>query len=507
MSDYELSKDYEYSYELPAMTDGFAIEQSLDESGKKEIVIALWPFGNEEDVARQKGKIESVSLKKAMNTSLLFAALFAVFSILANHYLFGRLTLLIVPFLLGIPGLCAYLILRDAAYIRIYKWGLKFEWVLAGKVVKEQQLYWKLLRSVELVTDHADFFGRTKPIVRFATRDGVDFDIKLENIPGKEVWLLFLKAAREWGSSAGITIDERILSSFSEHEKEESYTELWLEALTAAPERSRLQPLEEGAYLDVGKYQILRQIAAGGQGIAYLAKPTDPRSEEVVLKEYILPVYVDVKARRYALDRFTSETTMLKSLNHPNIVKLVDFFVEDQRAYIVEEYVKGNSLRKLVENSGAMAQATVIDLALVMCDILAYLHGCSPPVVHRDFTPDNLIVDSRGRMKVIDFTVAQRGEPSAVSMVVGKQAYLPPEQFRGKATTQSDIYAFGGTLYFLLVGEDPLPLSQSRPKLIRPEIDPYLDRLVTDCTALETQQRFLRIEDVKNSLESLKRRN
>src|SRR5581483_12186920 len=107
---------------------------------------------------------------------------------------------------------------------------------------------------------------------------------------------------------------------------------------------------------------------------------------------------------------------------------------------------------------GQFTQTRVLELATQMCDILAHLHGQSPPVLHRDFTPENLILDVDGNLRLIDFNVAQQMESTATRTVVGKHSYIPPEQFRGKATTQSDIYAMGASIFYLLTGTEPEPI-------------------------------------------------
>src|SRR5262249_52870654 len=101
-----------------------------------------------------------------------------------------------------------------------------------------------------------------------------------------------------------------------------SYTELWMKALSAPPKRERLKPLAENSFLREGKYQIMGALGVGGQGTAYLAQDISSGST-VVLKEFILPVYVDIAVRKQALDKFEREAKILKQLDHPQIVKLI----------------------------------------------------------------------------------------------------------------------------------------------------------------------------------------
>jgi len=323
--------------------------------------------------------------------------------------------------------------------------------------------------------------------------------------------------------------------------QDHSYTELWLKALSAPPKRERLTPLPEGASLQDGRYLVRGQLGVGGQGTAYLAvdlmpdktsvaaslsvdKAANPRSREelaslapvaggsteaggsgnseavVVLKESILPVYVDINVRRQALERFQNEAAMLRNLDHPQIVRMMDFFVEDHRSYLVLEHIDGVSLRQLVQLEGAQTNERVKELAIQMCEILSYLHSLVPPVVHRDFTPDNLILCSDGRLKLVDFNVAQQTESTTTGTVVGKHAYIPPEQFRGKPTCQSDIYALGATLDYLLIGSDPEPISTSHPIIICDSVSPQLDAIVARATEIDSRSRYTSVACLKEDL-------
>lgn len=209
--------------------------------------------------------------------------------------------------------------------------------------------------------------------------------------------------------------------------------------------------------------------------------------------------------RRKALEHFENEASMLQNLSSPLIVKLIDFFLEDHRGYLVLEYIDGDNLRVNVAKNGAIAERKVIQYGLAMCEVLAYLHHQSPPIIHRDFTPDNLILSSTDNIKLIDFMVAQQNTDTSTGTVVGKHAYLPPEQFRGKATLQSDIFALGCTLYFLLTGEDPEPLTTSNPILINDTVSGGMDSIVAKATALDPAQRYFHVEDLRDELLKLNR--
>jgi len=287
---------------------------------------------------------------------------------------------------------------------------------------------------------------------------------------------------------------------------EPSYTSLWLSVLQNSRARVKSSVLEAGAKLQEGSYVIVSKLGVGGQGTVYLANayvPEEPYAR-VALKEFILPAHAGEEAvRRVALE-VEREASLLSRLKHPQIVRMIDSFVEDWRIYLVQEYLEGNSLQNVVARDGHLDITPAIQFGIQMCDVLDYLHTQSPPVVHRDFTPPNLMLCMDGKLRLIDFNVAFQAEFNSGKTIVGKRNYIPPEQFRGQACAASDIYALGGTLYFILTGRDPEPLSQSLPAKARPEIDQVLNQIVAKATALEAQERYATVKELAQDLERLK---
>jgi len=305
-------------------------------------------------------------------------------------------------------------------------------------------------------------------------------------------------------------IEERVPNCPIEHEavqsllpqSDRSYTELWLQSLTQAPERSTLDPLEPGQVVGESRYEVLHSLGVGGQGTAYLCRDLKTSDNKlVVLKETLLPVFVDPIVRRKALEGFEREAKLLQSLEHSGIVQLLDFFVEDHRAYLVLEHLSGSNMREHVLKDGPVTEAELQHYASQMCVILKFLHERG--VVHRDFSPENLIVDASDRIKLIDFNVAQQTQGGSQGAIVGKPAYMPPEQFRGKATGQSDIYALGATLFFLLTGHDPEAITQSSVVALNSNVSPGLNQIIKRCTALQLNHRYLSADEIAADLDDL----
>ncbi len=283
-----------------------------------------------------------------------------------------------------------------------------------------------------------------------------------------------------------------------------SYTKLWMDSFSTASSRRFEGSLPDGHHLRNEEYEILSFLGAGGQASVYLAKSQSEQfATTVVLKEFILPAHAGADVSQRSLANIQREFDLMQKLEHENIVRYHDLFVEDHRAYLVLEHVDGPSLRALVDEGGALPEAKVLELAESMARILQHLHKENPCIIHRDFTPENLILGNDGTLKLIDFNVAQELETEATRTIVGKHSYLPPEQFRGKATPQSDIYAFGASLYFMLTGIEPEPITCSHPILHNDAITGACDELVSDSTALELDVRIQCASELIERVQSL----
>jgi tRNA A-37 threonylcarbamoyl transferase component Bud32 len=267
-----------------------------------------------------------------------------------------------------------------------------------------------------------------------------------------------------------------------------SYTELWAQDLEMRHGSTHFAPLLTGSSSGNGRYKILSELGTGGLSAIYLAEEQGA-FRKVILKESVLPLDMAENTKSKAREMFRREASILMKLSHPQVAKMFDQFVEDGRDYLVTEFVSGKTLRQLVAKSGPQAEQQVVHWAAEIAEILTYLHAQSPPVVHRDVTPDNILLRDDGKLVLIDFGAANEYLGAATGTMVGKQAYIPPEQLRGKYEPASDIYGLGATVYFLLTGKDPLPLNCSHPKELAGNIATETDTLVASCTELEVEDR------------------
>jgi len=282
---------------------------------------------------------------------------------------------------------------------------------------------------------------------------------------------------------------------------EPRYTAIWFDVLTNKSANEQSGKLDPGTELQDGAYKVIEKVGSGGQAVIYRAINKD--GEEVILKEYQLIPGESLEVMIESAKSFENESTILGQLSHEQIVKLESMFYKNNCVYLVLEYVEGLSLRQLVSQQGKLDPEEVVLLARQMCRILAYLHGQNPPIIHRDFTPDNLILQSKNELKLIDFSVAQNGQNVKTGDCAGKHAYTPPEQFRGEPCPQSDIYALGATLYYLLTAEDPEPISTSSPRNINPDIPEKLNEIIEHATKLSLAERSESVDWLLVELESI----
>jgi predicted Ser/Thr protein kinase len=341
-------------------------------------------------------------------------------------------------------------------------------------------LQWSMLKKVEILPTRR--FRPDKVIFYFENRFQISIDWDyIHGVPDLPSLFISIKT---WAPQALLQAPE-----IAQRNESITYTELWLDS-NAKPEnrliKSQLLPI--GTILN-DRFHVLNVLSGGGQGTTYIAADRSAHeSASVVVKEYILPNRTST-LRTICVSKLDKEVEILRRIDYPLIVKVIDFFVEDSRAYIVMEYIEGTTLKDLVTNQGKQNEKKVIEFGVQICKIAHHLHSMTPQIVHGDLTPDNLILALDGSIKVIDFDVAQEIMSTVSRTVVGKNAYMSPEQFKGQINTKSDVYAIGCSLFYLLTGEDPVPLTVSHPRELVEDVSEELDLLVAEVTQADPNSR------------------
>jgi tRNA A-37 threonylcarbamoyl transferase component Bud32 len=391
------------------------------------------------------------------------------------------------------------------SHIKIGVQGITRIWDFTLTHFSGRNLDWQSVESVQLLS-RKNRSGQLLKSVEIRHSGGKRLKIDLFRLSREQDREFFVRSLKLFAPQAAQSLS--VQDAVAAGVYQPTYTRLWEQSLLAPPSRERADLLEPATVLSDGQYTIVKRIGTGGQGTAYLAQARLDEAfaavgSEVVLKEYVLPDLGKMHDRQRALNKLEHEVSLLAKLKHPGIAGFIDVFVEDHRAYVVTEYVRGRSLRSRVEADGPLPPALVGLIAGQMCDVLHYLQNLDPPVIHQDLTPENVVFSEQGTARLIDFNVARESISLRTGLVVGKQGYMPPEQFKGKATPQSDVFALGCILYFLLTGKNPEPLSVAR---ISGKIDPLtsgLALIVEKCTALDLEDRYASAEEIKKDLAEL----
>jgi serine/threonine protein kinase len=257
------------------------------------------------------------------------------------------------------------------------------------------------------------------------------------------------------------------------------------------------------------RYRILGILGQGGIGITYEVE--DLKScRRIALKAVSLRRTDDAKV----LELFEREVQILAQLNHPAIPRYLDYFHVSKRRhrfiYLAQQLAEGKSLAVLVEKGWQPDEAEVKIIATQLLEILVYLQQLTPPVLHRDIKPQNIIRHEDGRVFLVDFGAVQdiyRNTLTGGSTVVGTYGYMAPEQFRGRAFLSTDMYALGTTLISLLAQKAPTDLPHRKLKIdFRPHVKVttqfanWLERMIEPVA----EDRFLSAEEALTVLRGKK---
>ena len=263
------------------------------------------------------------------------------------------------------------------------------------------------------------------------------------------------------------------------------------------------------------RYEIIKILGAGAMGRVYLAHHLGLGDLRVAIKE--LEIHVDPETLDLVASEFQREATILAHLDHPGLIRASDFFEEEGQCYIVMEYIAGPTLYEVLEQSpGTLPVDSVLQWADQLCDGLEYLHSRTPPILHRDLKPGNILLDDLGRVRLIDFGIARFQGPAMRTATVlagaGTAGFAPVEQYSGGTDERSDIYALGATLYYLLTREIP-PNSVAlltgeeelqQPRQFNPEISLGLQEVLLKMLALKRDDRYLTINAAREALRGVK---
>ena len=256
------------------------------------------------------------------------------------------------------------------------------------------------------------------------------------------------------------------------------------------------------------RYLIQDVIGVGGMGSVYRARDLHfPNVVKLVAVKEMIIVSPDPLVRQTIVQNFEREANLLATLNHSAIPRIYDYFSEEDRSYLVLEYVHGKDLEAVIsETDGFLTEEQVLTWAIELCDVLSFLHKHKPdPIIFRDMKPSNVMIDHNGAIKLVDFGIAKTFQSGQKGTMIGTEGYSPPEQYRGEATPLADLYALGATLHHALSRRDPRmepPFSfEERPiRKINPGVSVELESVVATALQYNPEDRFATVDEMKESL-------
>ena len=264
----------------------------------------------------------------------------------------------------------------------------------------------------------------------------------------------------------------------------------------------------------VSHYDILEELGRGGMGVVYKAR--DTKLDRLVALKF-LPQHLTASEDEQV--RFLQEARAASALNHPNVCGIHSIGEYEGQVFIDMEYVAGKTLRARIAE-GAVRTADALAYAIQIGDALHEAH--SKGIVHRDVKCENIMIDSRNRVKVMDFGLAKlKGslKLTRTSSTVGTLAYMAPEQIQGEVVdARSDIFSFGIVLFEMLTGRMPfrgeheaavmysiVNEAPEPPSKVRPEVSSEVDRIVLRALEKDPDDRYQHVDDMVSELRKLQK--
>ena len=207
----------------------------------------------------------------------------------------------------------------------------------------------------------------------------------------------------------------------------------------------------------------------------------------------------------YAVQSFQQEANLLRTLNHPNLPKVVDFFTESGKHFLVMEFVPGKSLEAwLTSRREPFPERQVLPWAIQLCDVMSYLHTRNPPIIFRDLKPSNIMLTPQGQIKLIDFGIVRFFKPGKTkdTLALGTPGYSAPEATHGQTDERSDIYSLCVTLHQLLTYHDPATTIFSLPpaRQINPAVSPPMEQILNRGTQSKRELRWSNVNEMREAL-------
>lgn len=262
------------------------------------------------------------------------------------------------------------------------------------------------------------------------------------------------------------------------------------------------------------RYQVLEMVTKGPGSRTY--KCWDQRREKNIFVKELITSFTDPSLRQQAIEQFKFEAKILFKLKHENLPKFEDYFDFDGNRYLTFNFLEGERLNQIVDNSqGFLSEKQILGWAIELCDVLAYLHNTKPnPVIFRDLSPESTLLATDGKLRLIDFGIAKIYDSDAKTMGIAKTMtahYSPIEQHAGTTDERSDIYSLGATLYYLSAKEPPMDCVEriiddepmDPPSKYNPNMSPELERVILKAMEVDKKDRYQKVEEMRADIENI----
>ena len=276
------------------------------------------------------------------------------------------------------------------------------------------------------------------------------------------------------------------------------------------PSRAATGELMSGTVLG-GRYEVLQLLGRGGMGAVY--KAHDKELDRIVALKLIRP---DLARNPEMVRRFKQELILARQITHKNVIRIFDLGQSEGIKFITMDFVEGHDLRALLKEKGKFPPREAVRIMLQICRALEAAHG--EHVIHRDLKPQNIMLDGKGRVYVMDFGIARSVHVPGMTQtgaLIGTPEYMSPEQARGENLDQrSDIFSLGVILYEILTGKKPYPSDVpiatlwkrmqepvNPPVKLEPSLPLALNDIVVKTLQIEPENRFASAREMAHQLE------
>ena len=250
------------------------------------------------------------------------------------------------------------------------------------------------------------------------------------------------------------------------------------------------------------RYQLEVRVGQGGMGAVYKASDTRFNNRPIAVKEMSRIGLSGVQIQE-AEEAFERESRILADLLHPNLPRIYDHFTENERSYLVMDFIEGQTLEDYLEKAhgSPLPLDQIIEWGEQLCDVLSYLHNHQPPIIFRDLKPSNVMISESGHIYLIDFGIARIFKPgqSHDTVALGSPGFAAPEQYgKAQSSPRSDVYSLGALIHCLLTGVDP----SEQPFFFKPAsqlnlaVPPILEHLLQQMLEMDAQRRPASAQDV-----------